>query len=323
MNKQTPSVALVIVAFLAVYLIWGSTYLVIRYAIETLPPFLMAGVRFVIAGGLLFAWTRWRGLPMPKSIHWRSAFIVGGLMLMGGNGIVTWAEQYIASSVAAVLVATVPLWIGLFEWLRPSGKYPGHQVVLGLLLGFSGVVLLIGPGNLTGNGGRDQLIGMLAVVLATTFWASGSLYSREAPLPEAPLTGISLEMLGGGTILLIVGLLTGEGAKLNLNGVSLTSVAAVAYLVIFGSMVAFTAYIWLLKNVEPARAATYAYVNPVIAVFLGWAIGNETITTLMLVAAAMIIGSVVMITTYRQKTDTSQSEIIEDNLELQPILVQE
>ncbi len=323
MNKQTPAVALVVVAFLSVYLIWGSTYLVIRYAIETLPPFLMAGVRFVVAGGLLFAWTRWRGLPMPKRIHWRSAFIVGGLMLMGGNGIVTWAEQYIASSVAAVLVATVPLWIGLFEWLRPSGKYPGHQVIAGLLLGFSGVVLLIGPSNLSGNGGRDQLIGMIAVVLATTFWASGSLYSREAPLPEVPLTGIGMEMLGGGTILLILGLITGEGAKLDLSGVSFVSIAALVYLIFIGSMVAFTAYIWLLKNVPPARAATYAYVNPVIAVFLGWSIGNETITPLMLMAAAMIIGSVVMITTYRQKPNTSQHEMMDDNIDLQPILVQE
>lgn len=322
MNKQTPSVALVAVAFLAVYLIWGSTYLVIRYAIETLPPFYMAGTRFILAGALLFAWTRWRGLPMPTRIHWRSAVIVGGLMLMGGNGIVTWAEQYIVSSVAAVLVATVPLWIGLFEWLRPSGKYPGHQVVLGLLLGFSGVVLLIGPSNISGSS-SDQLIGMIAVVFATMFWASGSLYSREAPLPDAPLTSVSMEMLGGGAVLMVLGFLSGETAKLDLGGVSLTSLAALGYLVIFGSMIAFTAYIWLLKNVPPARAATYAYVNPVIAVFLGWSIGNETITSLMLVAASMIIGSVVMITTYRQKQLPEPDTMMDEVIELQPILVQE
>ena len=323
MNKQTPSVALVVVAFLAVYLIWGSTYLVIRYAIETMPPFLMAGTRFILAGALLFAWTRWRGLPMPTRIHWRSAIIVGGLMLMGGNGIVTWAEQYIASSLAAVLVATVPLWIGLFEWLRPSGRYPGHQVVLGLLLGFSGVVLLIGPSNLSGRGGIDQLIGMVAVVFATTFWASGSLYSREAPLPVGPLTSVSMEMLGGGAILLLLGLVTGEGAKLDLNGISFSSLAALGYLIIFGSMIAFTAYIWLLKNVPPARAATYAYVNPVIAVFLGWSIGNERITPLMLVAASMIIGSVVMITMYRQKQSSETDTALDEVLELHPILAQE
>lgn len=311
------------VAFLSVYLIWGSTYLVIRYAIETMPPFLMAGTRFILAGALLFAWTRWRGLPMPTRIHWRSAIIVGGLMLMGGNGIVTWAEQYIASSLAAVLVATVPLWIGLFEWLRPSGRYPGHQVVLGLLLGFSGVVLLIGPSNLSGSGGTNQLIGMIAVVFATTFWASGSLYSREAPLPAAPLTSVSMEMLGGGAILLLLGLVTGEGTKLDLNGISFTSLAALGYLIVFGSMIAFTAYIWLLKNVPPARAATYAYVNPVIAVFLGWSIGNEHITPLMLVAASMIIGSVVMITTYRQKQASETGMALDDLMELQPILVQE
>lgn len=322
MNKQTPSLALVVIAFLSVYLIWGSTYLVIRFAIETMPPFLMAGVRFVIAGGLLFAWTRWRGLPMPTRIHWRSAVIVGGLMLMGGNGIVTWAEQYIASSLAAVLVATVPLWIVLFEWLRPTGKYPGHQVVAGLLLGFSGVVLLIGPSNLSGNG-TEALIGMIAVVFATTFWASGSLYSREAPLPDAPLTSVSMEMLGGGAILLVLGLVTGEGAKVDLSGISVGSVAALAYLIVFGSMVAFTAYIWLLKNVPPARAATYAYVNPVIAVFLGWSLGNETITVTMLVAASMIIGAVIMITTYRQKVVETVDEADNELFELQPILIQE
>lgn len=323
MNKQTPAVALVVVAFLSVYLIWGSTYLVIRVAIETMPPFLMAGTRFILAGVLLFVWTRWRGLPMPKRIHWRSAVIVGGLMLMGGNGVVTWAEQYIASSLAAVLIATVPLWIVLFEWLRPGGKYPGHQVIGGLTLGFSGVILLIGPANL-GNSEGVPIIGIGAVIMAAIFWATGSLYSRQAPLPTEPLSSVSMEMLGGGVLLLILGFLTGEGAKFDVNKLSFASAATMAYLVIFGSMVAFTAYIWLLKNVPPARAATYAYVNPVIAVFLGWSLGNETITIPMLVAASMIIGAVIMITTYRQKVVTSIEKEAEDEFfELQPILAQE
>ena len=306
-RQNDPQLWLVVAAFLAIYFIWGSTYLGIRIAIETIPPLLMAGVRFLLAGSALFLWTRWRGLPMPDRIHWRSAFLIGGLMLVGGNGGVTWSEQYIPSGLAAVLVATVPLWIVVFEWLRPGGNFPGKQVLFGLFLGFGGVIVLIGPANLNGNSDIN-LIGVGVILLATVAWASGSLYSREAPLPSSQIVGISIEMLCGGLMLLGLGLLTGEGSEITWQAISTRSLLALIYLTIFGSMVAFTAYIWLLKTVSPARAATYAYVNPVIAVFLGWTLGDEALTTTMLIASAMIIGAVILITSYRQRRLASHQD---------------
>lgn len=291
---------LIVLAFGAVYFIWGSTYLGIRVAIESIPPLMMAGVRFLFAGAVLYAWTRWRGMPAPTRLHWRSAFVIGGLMLMGGNGGVTWSEQFIPSGLAAVLVATVPLWIVVFEWLRPGGTYPGHQVLLGLGVGFGGVILLIGPSQL-GSGEGIHPVGAAVIMLATVSWAIGSLYSREAKLPDAPLVAVSMEMLGGGLILLVAGLLTGESSGFVLANVTLRSLLAMLYLSVFGSMVAFTAYIWLLKAVSPSRAATYAYVNPVIAVLLGWSLGNESLTVSMIIASAMIIGAVVMINVHRQR----------------------
>lgn len=309
MNNSTPSKALVILAFLSVYLIWGSTYLGIRFAIETIPPFLMAGVRFLIAGAVLYAYTRLRGMTVPTRIHWRSAVIVGGLMLLGGNGMVTWSEQYIASGLAAVLVTTVPLWIVVFDAVRRH-EVPGLQVLGGLVLGFSGVVFLIGPANLAA--GTDiNMLGVGGVILAAILWASGSLYSREAPLPDsAPLVSVSMEMLSGGVWLVLMSLVTGEYSQLDIDAVSMKSIIAVVYLSLFGSIIAFTAYIWLLKNVAPARAATYAYVNPVIAILLGWTIGNEALTLSIIVAAVMIVGAVVMINTYRKKAEVQ--EIDED-----------
>ncbi|MCI0709650.1 MAG: drug/metabolite exporter YedA [Chloroflexi bacterium] len=307
MNKSTPSTAMIVLAFLSVYIIWGSTYLGIRFAIETIPPFLMAGVRFLIAGGVLFAYTRLRGMAMPTRIHWRSAIVIGGLLLLGGNGMVTWSEQYIASGLAAVLVTTVPLWIVVFDAIRQQ-RTPGLQVLGGLLLGFSGVVFLVGPANLTSDADIN-LLGAGALILASVLWAIGSLYSREAPLPEgSPLVSVSMEMLAGGVWLVLMSLVTGDYAKLDIEAISLSSIIAVAYLIIFGSIIAFTAYIWLLQNVSPARAATYAYVNPVIAIVLGWTIGDEALTASMIIAAVMIIGAVAMINTHRQKQETDKVE---------------
>lgn len=305
MNKSTPSTALVILAFLSIYIIWGSTYLGIRFAIETIPPFLMAGVRFLIAGGTLYAFTRLRGMQVPTRIHWRSAVIIGGLMLLGGNGMVTWSEQYIASGLAAVLVTTVPLWIVVFDAIRQQ-KMPGLQVLGGLLLGFGGVVFLVGPANVASDADIN-LMGVGGVILAAVLWAMGSLYSREAPLPEgSPLVSVSMEMLAGGVWLMLMSLVTGEYTRVDISAISLSSIVAVIYLIIFGSIIAFTAYIWLLKNVSPARAATYAYVNPAIAILLGWTIGDEALTLSIIIASIMIVGAVVMINTYRQKEETGE-----------------
>ncbi|MGB4675250.1 MAG: EamA family transporter, partial [Aggregatilineales bacterium] len=210
----------------------------------------------------------------------------------------TWGEQHIASGLAALLVATVPIWIAALDWLRPGGTRPDGPVIAGLLLGFVGILLLVGPGNL-GGGEGNYTLGTLAVLGAAFSWALGSLYSKRAPLPGDALQGIGMEMLAGGVWLWLAGTLAGEWGQLNLGAISLRSGLALAYLTLFGSLVGFTAYVWLLRVVSPARAATYAYVNPVVAVFLGWALAGEELTPLTLVAAAVIIAGVVITTTYR------------------------
>ncbi len=297
-NSTAPSRWKIAAAFAAIYIIWGSTYLGIRFAIETIPPFLMAGVRFLLAGAMLYGWARVRGAPRPLRVHWRSAAIIGALLLLGGNGGVTWGEQTVPSGLAALLVATVPIWIATLDWLRPGGTRPDGPVIAGLLLGFVGILLLVGPGNL-GGGEGNYTLGTLAVLGAAFSWALGSLYSKRAPLPGDALQGIGMEMLAGGVWLWLAGTLAGEWGQLNLGAISLRSGLALAYLTLFGSLVGFTAYVWLLRVVSPARAATYAYVNPVVAVFLGWALAGEELTPLTLVAAAVIIAGVVITTTYR------------------------
>src|SRR5262245_37237497 len=303
MPTRPPRLNLV-AAFLAVYIIWGSTYLAIRFAVETMPPFLMAGARFFIAGTLLYIWARLRGAARPNAINWRSAAVVGGLLLLGGNGMVSWAEQSVPSSLAALLISTVPLWMAIIGWLRPGGVRPSLPVVCGLLLGFAGVALLFGPGTLVGSaaGAGASLIGVVVILLASWSWASGSLYSRTAPLPaSAPLSN-GMEMLAGGALLLILGLATGEAGQLQLAEISLRSALALLFLVVFGSIVAFSAYIWLLKTTTPARVGTYAYVNPIVAVLLGVAFNGERLTPLTLVAAGVIVVGVVVITTFRTRT---------------------
>jgi drug/metabolite transporter (DMT)-like permease len=308
---RRPTRGSIIAAFAAVYVIWGSTYLAIRIAIETLPPFLMASARFLVAGGLLYAWSRIRGAERPTAANWLAALTVGGLLLMGGNGAVVWAEQRVASGVAALLVATVPLWMVLLDWWWRGGARPGRGVIAGIALGLAGLVLLVGPGTIAG-GGRVDPAGAAVLVLGSFSWAAGSLYSQRAPLPKAPLLATSMEMLGGGLLLFFAGLLTREGSRLDLGAVSLQSVMALLYLVIFGSLVAFTAYIWLLRVSTPARVSTYAYVNPVVAVLLGWAFAGEPITARTLLAAAIIVGAVALITTTRttvgaKATDASRA----------------
>ena len=290
----------VLAAFAAIYLIWGSTYLGIRIAIETLPPLLTAGLRFIIAGPLLYALVRKSGVPRPTGAQWRAAAIVGVLLLLGGNGLVTWAEERVSSGLAALLVATVPLWMVLLDWLFLRGERPAGKVFLGLVLGLIGIILLIGPTDLLGEH-RVDLIGVAMMLLAALSWAIGSLYTRRAPLPDAPLLGTGMEMVAGGVLLLLASGVKGEWAQIDLATVSLRSWLALGYLTLMGSIVAFTAYTWLLRVSTPARVATYAYVNPVVAVVLGWAIGGEVLTGQMLLAAAIIILAVVVITAGRAK----------------------
>ncbi len=308
MNQQDSSAPprwRVIAAFAAVYSIWGSTYLAIRFAVQTMPPFLMAGTRFVIAGALLYAWMRLRGTPAPTRSQWRATAIIGGLLLMGANGVLAWAEQTVPSGLAALMIATVPVWMVLLEWLRGDGTRPTTGVVIGLALGLVGIALLVGQANFAGANPVNP-VGVIALLFAALSWAAGSFYARHAPVPAASLLGTGMEMLAGGAMLLIAGLLTGEFGQLKLDQVSLRSLVAFGYLIVFGSWVGFSAYTWLLRVVKPALSSTYAYVNPVVAVFLGWALAGEALTVQTLLAAAIIVAAVVIITTQQSRKGLSE-----------------
>lgn len=299
-------------AFAAIYLVWGSTYLAIRIAIDTMPPLTMAALRFITAGALLWLWCELRGIERATPRHWRSASIIGTLLLLGGNGGVCWAEQHVSSGVVALIVAFVPFWMVLLPWLRPGGERPSGAEMIGLALGIAGMVILIDP--LAATGAPLHRGGTAVVVFATLAWAGGSLYSRSAPRAASPLRSTAMEMLTGGLALGVVGAALGEWQQADLQALSIASLGALAYLVIFGSIVAFTAYMWLLRVSTPARVATYAYVNPVVAVWLGWWLAGETITPRMLVAAAVIlIGVAVIITFGRSYRPASEGEAIREN----------
>jgi drug/metabolite transporter (DMT)-like permease len=293
-------------AFAAVYLIWGSTYLAILFAIETLPPLLMAAGRFLSAGALLYGVMRWQGVAAPTRQEWLGGVMVGGLLLLGGNGMVVLAEQWVPTGIAALLVATVPLWMVVLEWLRPGGSRPTSGTLLGVALGLVGMGLLVGPTLAAGSSAINPF-GVLLVLLAALSWAFGSLYSRQAALPSSPLMATAVEMVAGGALLLLAGTLTGEWSHFDPGAVSLRSLLAFGYLAVFGSLIAFTAYVWLLRVVNPALVATYAYINPVVAVFLGWAFVGETITARTMVATAVIVGAVALITMQKARaTDAAK-----------------
>ena len=280
-------------ALIAVYLIWGSTYLAIRYAVETAPPFLMASVRFVVFGGFLYVLRRSRGDARPKAVEWRSAAIIGIFLLVGGNGGVVWAEQFVPSSLAALLVATVPLWMALIDAFRPAGHRPSLMAIAGIIIGFGGVVLLIRP--VASSGEAMNLPGMAALIFASLAWSIGSLYGRNAKLPPSQLLGTAMEMLAGGVALMLIATLVGEWSNLDISTISRRSALAVVYLTVIGSS-AFVAYVWLLRVAPTPLVSTYAYVNPLVAVVLGYFLAQEPLTLRILLAAALIIGSVVLVT---------------------------
>ncbi|MFK7742832.1 MAG: EamA family transporter [Planctomycetota bacterium] len=291
-TTTSPTLPAVLLAFAAVYLIWGSTYLAIRFAVETLPPFLMAGIRFTAAGTALFGWAAIRGAKRPSAVHWRSALVIGLLMLLGGNGLLTWSELYVPSGVAALIVATVPLWMVVLEALRPGGARPAPRAVFGLLLGLAAIALLIGPQ------GYDHTsidpVGAAVICLAAFSWALGSVYSRHAPQTPSTIQNVGMQMLSGGAALLVLGYASGE--RLDLAAVSSSSAWSLVYLTVAGGIVGYSAYVWLLKVSTPARVSTYAYVNPVIAVLLGWALAGESLGPRVLMAGATVVTAVVLIT---------------------------
>ncbi len=291
-----PSAFAIWSALVTVYIVWGSTYLAIRFAIETLPPFLMAGARFLIAGAILYFIRRALGDPRPSKKEWRSAAVIGTFLLVGGNGGVVWAEQSVPSGLAALLVSTVPLWMVLIDTLISGRVRPGKRTMVGILLGFFGVVLLVGPAHIGEGANLTNRLGVVVLLLAPLFWSIGSLYHRRAILPASPLLGTGMEMLTGGVGLLLLGLLTGEATRWNPAATSLPSFLGWLYLVVFGSWVGFAAYIWLLRVAPTPLVATYAYVNPVVAIFLGFLWAAEPLTPQILTAAAIILGSVALTT---------------------------
>ncbi len=297
------------IALLALYIVWGSTYLAIRFAVETIPPFLHAGLRFLISGLILVLWRRAAGDEMPTRVQWKSVAIIGTLLLLGGNGLVSFAEQRIASGIAALIVGTVPLWLVLIEALRPRGVKPTALSLIGLAVGFIGIYLLVGPSEFTG-GLHFDTIGTVAVILASFLWSLGSIYSRSADVPKSALMTTGAEMLAGSAPIFLVSLALGEWRTFNLAQVSTQSWLGLLYLIAFGSMIGFVAYIWLLQNAPLSLVATYAYVNPLVAVLLGAWLANEALTPRVLVAAGIIVGSVVFINWARQvkvKTEPLQS----------------
>jgi drug/metabolite transporter (DMT)-like permease len=288
---------LILAAFAAVYLIWGSTYLGIKYAIETLPPFLMAGIRFLIAGGLLYLWAAIRKDPKPTIIQWKNSAVIGGLLLLLGNGVVVWAEHFIDSSTAALLITLEPVWVIMLLWLFQNKK-PSIVLVIAMAIAVIGMILLTG---ITGSSNTVDIRGVIGISFSTLAWAVGSLYTIRANVPSSPIRSTAMQMICGGTMLFLVGIIGGEWSQINIHSFSEKSVVAFLYLTLFGSIVGYTAYSFLLKHAHPNQVSTYAYVNPVIAVYLGWLMAGEAITTQTIIASVLLISAVAMITRFSKK----------------------
>jgi drug/metabolite transporter (DMT)-like permease len=297
---------LVTASFLAVYLIWGSTYFAIRIGLESFPPLFLAGTRH-IGAGLLLCLLFWRRDQRPTRQQWTTAAITGALLLFAGNGGVCWAEQSVPSGTTALLVATVTLWMVLVDWLRPGGNRPSLRVAVGIVTGFAGLLVLVGPAHL-GNSGRVNPMGATVLVLASFAWACGSLYSKHGALPSSPLLGAGMQALCGGSVLWVAGLLAGEGRRFHPGAITPRSWLAAMYLVLFGSCLGFSAYLYILKKSTAARAATYAFVNPIVALLIGWGLGGEGLSGRTLFSGAVILTAVILVITAppREKVGAAQ-----------------
>jgi len=291
----------IIAAFAALYVIWGSTYLGILFAIQSIPPFLMAGARFFLAGLIMFAIARTQGPLRSTWAEWRTALLVGACLLLGGNGGVTLSEKFIESGLASLIVATVPIYITLLGWMVGMSPRPSGIVWIGLAGGFLGVAVLLGPAlQFSSEGNRHPAIGMSILLFSSFIWSAGSLYSRASKHTASPFLGAAQQMFCGGSLMLLVGLFAGEPKHFHLNNVSALSLGAFVYLVLIGAIVGYTAYFWLLRHCDPAKVATYAFVNPIVAVLLGALFAHEAVTLRTLIAALLIIGSVALIITVQR-----------------------
>lgn len=301
-SPTRPSPLRVAIAFACIYLIWGSTYLAIRFAIETVPPLLMAGIRFLVAGAILYGWCALRGeAERPSGAQWGAAALLGGLFFLGGNGGVAIAETRISSGLTALLIGAIPIWIVLLDWIRPRGARPNGVTVIGTLVAFAGVWLLVDRRAAPGGPAVDPL-SVSVLVVGTLAWATGTIASSRLPHVRSHLQSGGMQMLAGGALLCVAGIAIGEGPRLHAAAVSARSWLSIAYLVVAGSLIAFSAYNWLLRVTTPARVGTYAFVNPAIAVFLGWALGGEAVGPGMMLAGALILAGVVLIILTRTAT---------------------
>lgn len=291
-HTRTSSTRLVL-GFLVIYVIWGSTYLAIRWGVETIPPFIMGAVRFLIAGSALYTYSRWRGAAAPSRLEWRNSAIVGALLLFIGNGAVAWAEQRVSSGMTSLLVATVPLWLVLCE--TAQGKRAGLAKWGGVALGLVGVALLVLPvdGNL--SSAAVDPTGAIVLALGSLSWTIGSLFSRTAKLARPASLAISMQMLTGGALLLVLSAVTGELSQLHRDAISPASLWSLAYLIVFGSLIGFSTYMWLLTVASPTAVGTYAYVNPVVAVLLGVALAGERLPGRAVLAMLVIVSGVAMV----------------------------
>ncbi len=303
-------------ALIALYIVWGSTYLAIRFAVETIPPFLHGALRFLISGLILFIWRRAAGDPMPTKSNWKATAIVGIFLLLGGNGLVALGERTIPSGIAALMISTSPFWLVLFESFRSGGNKPNWQSILGLIIGFSGVFILIGPAELTGSGQKFDTFGVVMLLFAPILWSLGSIYARGGDMPKSTLMSTGMQMLAGSVALFIVSVVTGELNGFSFAQVSIRSWWGLIYLITFGSLVGFVAYGWLIHNSPVSLFSTYAYVNPVVAVFLGWLFAHEELNARIGIASAIIIGSVIFINYARQISKRkAEAEVVPQEIE--------
>ena len=286
----------VVIAFVAVYILWGSTYLGIRIAVESFPPLAMAAIRHSLVGLILYPILRRTTGIRPTAAHWRTTAVTGILLLCVSNGGLSWAEQRVPSGIAALLVATVSLWLVIVDWLWPGGTRPGPRVFAGLVLGFAGLALLVGPGSF-GGARRADLAGTGVLLVAAFVWACASLYSKHGSMPASPLLAVAMQSLAGAAALWIAAFVSGELHSLHFAAVTLRSWLALVYLIIFGSGMGFTAYLYILKKSTASKVATYGFVNPVVALFLGWLFVGEVITLRTGIAAAIILTSVILVIT--------------------------
>lgn len=300
--RERGLLAKVLVAFAAIYFIWGSTFLAIRVAIDTIPPLLMCAVRLTSAGAIMLAWARLRGEAWPRGLEWRNAALVGLLLPGIGNSAVTLGETHVASGLVALLVASIPLWMALLASFGPAAVRPGPLALAGLLLGFGGIALLLGPGLSGGAHGAAAPLWALIPIAGSFSWAWGSLWSRRARMPRSPIVSTGIGLVAGGLVVTLASAVAGEWARFDVARVAWPSVAATAYLSVFGSVIGFSAYLYLLRTVSPATVSTYAFVNPIVAMALGAVFAGETLSGHALLAAALVIASVVLITSARAKS---------------------